>query len=289
VKRRKAWRAAAAIGAVLLGAVVGGPLLGVPPAAASTIPTATVVGTPSVFDSNAEKTATAQCAAGQKVIGGGVRVNVPDHVVVVRQEPISTPAGDSFVVTALEDEVGTTNSWALQAYAVCTNPIAGLQIMSVVSPTGSSGFQGISSVCPAGKNAVGAGGRILDGQGQVSLVTQIEGGFMFNVRTTAGGLEDPNGFAGNWSVISFTVCVPLALSSDLQVVKTFVTASDLNTGGVANSRAGMAATGGTGWANLPSAVASVNIDANRTRVQLVNRLTNSAATWSANVMAFCVS
>ena len=282
-------RVGATAAAALLGALAGVPLLGAAPAAASTVPSATVVGTPSVFNSDPVKIAEAVCPPNKRVIGGGVRVNIPEHVVVVRQEPIHTQTSDSFLVTALEDQVGTANAWALQAYAVCTDPVPGLQIVAAVSSTGSSGFQTTSAVCPAGKNAIGAGGRVIDGEGQVALVTQIEGGTSFNTRTSAGGLEDSTGFAGYWSVIAYTVCVTLANGNDLEVVKTYANSSDLNNVVVATCPAGKNATGGTGWSNEPSAVASVNIDANRTRVQLVNRLTGTNQVWSANAMAFCVS
>ncbi|GAA0909368.1 hypothetical protein Vau01_113280 [Virgisporangium aurantiacum] len=237
-----------------------------------------------------EKSAEARCPDGMRVLGGGVRVSFPDHIVVVRQEPVHTQAVDSFLVTALEDEVGTTNEWAVQAIAVCAADVPGIEIVAAVSATGSTGFIGVSSRCPAGKNAIGAGGRVVDGFGQVALVTLIEGGFMFNTRTTAGGLEDLNGFAGNWSVTSFTVCATLNSPSDLQVVKTYANSTDLTNVIAATCPAGMFATGGTGWADLPSAVASVNINAARSRVQLVSRQTGSStATWRASAMAFCVS
>lgn len=51
----------------------------------------------------------------------------------------------------------------------------------------------MSARCPAGKFAVGAGGRINGGEGQVALQTIAEGAF-WSSRTTAGGSEDLDGF-----------------------------------------------------------------------------------------------
>jgi hypothetical protein len=57
--------------------------------------------------------------------------------------------------------------------------------------------------------------------------------------------------------------------------------------------AGKRVTGGTGWADIPGVISSVNVDAARTRVQVISR-ENSAnpgtlGAWQAIAMAVCVS
>jgi hypothetical protein len=288
---RRRWGAAAALVTTLVAAFVGASVLIVAsPAAASTVPNATVPSDITAFDSTPEKTIETKCPAGKRVIGGGVRVNNGDHVKVIRQEPISSNGVDSYLATAVEDSVGTNSFWALQSYAVCSDPIPGLEIVSAIGPTGSTvaGFAGITALCPGGKNAIGSGGRILDGQGRVSLVTQIIG----LSRADAGGLEDLGGFSGNWSVIAFAVCARLTTLSDLQVVQNFSVTDDSKTKILtAVCPPGKQVTGGTGWADLPGVIASVNIDAARTRVQVIARDFNASDTfgWRIIAMAFCVA
>jgi hypothetical protein len=292
---------AAALTAAMMAAITGASVISATPALASTVPIATTVGPNSPFNSNAEKTTIAACPAGQRVLGGGVRVNSgDDHIMITRQEPVHAQSTglDSFVVTAVEDSVGTPNAWALQAYAVCSPPVAGMVIVSAVSPTDSQGFQGVSAQCPAGKRVLGAGGRILDGQGRVGLVTQVNGSAQFPSGVNAGGIEELGttnptgpipGFAGNWSVIAFAVCAAPVLSTDVEVVRADIGGTDATPKIVsATCPAGKRVTGGTGWADLPAVVNSVNIDANRTRVQLIDRRREALpGNWGGFVMAIC--
>jgi hypothetical protein len=273
---------AGAVFAGLLAAITGAAVLTTTPALASTVPTATVVGPNSPFDSTQVKTTIANCPAGQRVLGGGVRVNAGDgHIVVTRQEPVH--AGDtnqdSFVVEASEDGIGTTNSWALQAYAVCTPTVNGIQIVSAIGPTDSSGFLGVVVRCPANKFLLGAGGRVLDGQGHVSLVTQTMGSATFPNGVNAGGFEEfgsegPDGrivgFKGNWSVIAFAVCAPENLTTDIEVVRT-PSVFDQTSPKIllATCPTGKRVTGSTSWADVTNVVNSANIDTNRLRVQLI--------------------
>jgi hypothetical protein len=183
---------------------------------------------------------------------------------------------------------------------VCSDPIPGLTIVAAVGPTDSLGFQGVPATCPAGKNLIGGGGRILDGQGKVSLVTHVEGSTVSPIRYTAGGLEElgtPDaqgrfpGFPGNWSVIAYAVCVPLALRTDIEVVKV-QTAFDPSTPKLLTAACpiGKRVTGGGGWANPPAVVNSMNIDANRTRIQVIGRQHEPiAAGWDQTAEAICVA
>ncbi|GIE47993.1 hypothetical protein [Actinoplanes nipponensis] len=299
--RRRRVTMAAAMTAALFAALTGASVGSATPALASTVPVATVVGPNSAFDSTPEKTTIAPCPAGQRVLGGGVRVNQGnDHIIITRQEPVhALDTGlDSFVVTAVEDSVGTTNTWALQAYAVCSPPVAGMVLVAKVGPTDSQGFQGVSASCPANTFVLGAGGRILDGQGHVGLVTQVNGSATFPNGVNAGGIEelgtpDANGrfpgFKGNWSVIAFAVCAPKVLSTDVEVVRVQPAGDETNPKIIAAPcPAGKHVTGGTGWADLPAVVNSVNIDANRTRVQVIDRKHEQlAGNWGGFAMAIC--
>jgi hypothetical protein len=299
-KRRRVTMAAA-MAAALLAALAGAAIGSATPALASTVPVATVVGPNSPFDSTAEKTTIAQCPAGQRVLGGGVRVNLgDDHIIVTREEPVHAldTGQDSFVVSAVEDGVGTPNAWALQAYAVCSPPVPGMVLVSKIGPTDSQGFQGVSASCPANTFVLGAGGRILDGQGRVGLVTQVNGSATFPNGVNAGGFEEfgttsPTGpvpgFKGNWSVIAFAVCAPKVLSTDVEVVRADAVPSATNPKIIAATcRDGKRVTGGTGWADVTAVVNSANIDANRLRVQgIIRQHEQLPGNWGGFVMAIC--
>jgi hypothetical protein len=299
-KRRRV-TVAAAMTAALLAALAGASIVSATPALASTVPVATVVGPNSPFDSTPEKTTIAPCPAGQRVLGGGVRVNGGnDHIIITRQEPVhALQTGlDSFVVTAVEDSVGTTSTWALQAYAVCSPPVPGMVIVAAVTPTDSQGFQGATARCPAGTFVLGAGGRVLDGQGRVGLVTQVTGSPIFPSGVNAGGVEElgtPDaqgrfpGFPGNWSAMAFAVCAPENLTTDIEVVRAQPAADTTNPKIItATCPPGKHVTGATGWADLPAVVNSANIDTNRTRVQVIDRKHEAlAGDWSGFAMAIC--
>jgi hypothetical protein len=262
-------------------------------ASAATVPAATVVSQVTPFDSNSPKTVTASCPAGKRVIGGGGRINGAQHVVLTRLQPVHDSTGatpDRYVVAASEDQIGFAGTWALQAYAICADPLPGLQIVSAISAAGSEPFQGVSASCPAGKLAVGAGGRINSGGGQVALSTQAEGS-SFSTRTTAAGMEDPDGFAGTWSVTAFAVCVTPTSVLDLRIVKV-QSASDATNikSAVALCPAGKRVTGGTAFSSVPGVVQSVAPDGNRLQIQGIARNDSVVGgVWDLTVVALCAS
>jgi hypothetical protein len=249
--KRKLWALAALAGGVVIAAQV----LAVQAAEAATIPpgSVTVANTISPFNS-ANKTLRANCPAGKRVLGGAGFVSGTRHAVLTELRPISTTTGDSYQVSAAEDETGELGNWAILAYAFCGSTAPGVQIVSATSVPSSNSFTGISATCPGTKRLVGAGGRINGGGGQVDLLTLPEGSLLSN-RTTAAGQEDRNGFAGSWSVTSYAVCVTASDLFDLQLVKTFA-AGDGTTfkSATATCPTGMQATGGAGWADTPAHV-----------------------------------
>jgi hypothetical protein len=235
--------------------VVAAQALAAQPAAAATIPAGSVSVASAISPFNsANKTLQANCPAGKRVLGGGGYVSGTRHAVLTELRPISTAAGDSYEVSATEDETGEPGNWAILAYAFCSSTAPGVEIVSATSAAASNSFTGISATCPGAKRLVGSGGQINGGAGQVDLLTLPEGSLLSN-RTTAGGQEDPNGFAGTWSVTSYAVCVTASNLFDLQLVKTF-TVGDGTTfkSATATCPSGMQAAGGAGWADTPAHV-----------------------------------
>ena len=272
--------------AVVVGAALTALVVGAGSASASTVPRPVIRSALTQFDSNpGAKTARAQCPAGTRVIGGGGRVNGGQHVVITRQQPIHSTL-DSFVVSAIEDQVGTAQSWAVQAFAICSVPLPGLEIVSATGAAGSSGFQGKNADCSPGKNVLGVGGRINHGAGQVSLNTQA----LFPQRASAGGLEDSDGFGGLWSVTTYAVCANLSSVFDSQVVS-IQTVADTTARKIfsIDCPAGTNLTGGAAFAGSPGAVVEV-VSPDTTRVQVIARFDGTvtpADTWNVVGYAIC--
>ncbi|MFI5952946.1 hypothetical protein [Cryptosporangium sp. NPDC051539] len=247
----------------LIGALLGASVLMASPASAATIPAGTVV-VPSpnpVLNSAPDRTATATCPADKpRVLGGGVKiVGGGGHVILTREQPVTGTSTDNFSVAAVEDSVGTTANWSLQAIAVCSPAITGLTIVSKAGQPQGPNFGNAISTCPSGTNTISAGGRIDGGGNLVGLNTSIEGGPASSNRTTAAGFSTVG--ASNWTVIAYTVCAPIGIL-EASMVKVQV-----NTGGstTATCPSGKKVTGGSVWSDSPY-VTALDIDANRARV-----------------------
>ncbi len=94
----------------------------------------------------------------------------------------------------------------LSAAGSASASVPGLELLSKTSVSDSFN-KGSSVACPAGKRAVGAGGSVVGGNGQVVLddVEYNQGG------ASAFGREDADGFAGTWFVRPSVICAnPLA-------------------------------------------------------------------------------
>lgn len=123
---------------------------------------AAIVGTQTVnalngYDSS-NKSATATCPAGKRVLGAGGQIEFGgDQVLLddIRPDPSLT----SVTVHALEYEAGTSANWGVYAWARCAAPPPGLERVSATSPL-NSGNKSVSVSCPAGKRVLGAGGDI---------------------------------------------------------------------------------------------------------------------------------
>ena len=159
------------------------------------------------FSSEPTRAVAAYCPEGTRVTGGGGRVDGnPDHVVLTRMRPVHTNNLDRFEVAAAEDEAGTSLAWTVTAIAICASPIDGMEIASETHVGGDSLYNYAFVTCPTGKLPIGGGGQITGGKGQVHL------GYMrdqYSHSTLASGLEDANGFDGNWTVTGYAVCVPI--------------------------------------------------------------------------------
>jgi hypothetical protein len=189
-----------------------------PAPAAAALPGAAIRSQQSPFNSEPTKTVAAYCPAGTRVTGGGGSVDRnPGHVVLTRMRPVHTNNLDRFEVVGAEDETGTSLKWTVTAIAICASPVDGMEIVSLTHTGGDSLYNYAFVTCPTGKLPIGGGGQITGGQGQVQLGYQRD---LYSHSTFASGLEDANGFDGDWTVTAYAVCVPIPPPGSVRTVAT---------------------------------------------------------------------
>lgn len=142
------------------------------------------------------------CPEGRKVIGAGAAVTGGGQRVGLRQvRPLAGLGG--VLVGAHETETGYGGAWSLTAWAICAEPLPGLELVS--ASTAAAGFQAHSAQtgCPSAKRVHGVGGAVTGGPGEVFL----RGGFPTGADTAlAQGSVDGTGFGGSWGVLGFAIC-----------------------------------------------------------------------------------
>jgi hypothetical protein len=155
-------------------------------------------------DSTAEKSITAACGTGQKLIGSGGRVLAPSSDASKVLLYAITPLPDLSGVTAAAAERGgsTSDSWRVEAIAVCANPVPGLQLAKADTPVDSSSPKAATAKCPAGTKAIGAGGQL--GGKAVALTAEIPLQHLAGV--TARGSEIGGGTSGSWLLTAYAIC-----------------------------------------------------------------------------------
>lgn len=249
-ERRRRWASAAAVVAALLAAQALVQAAGQLPASA--LPGAVVVPSPmSPDNSDATKTISAFCPEGRRVTGGGGRIiRGGGQVVMTRMQPVHTNNHDRFDVTAAEDQGGLGSNWALQAYVICSSPI-GQQIVEVTldaEPDDPPTAFFATASCPSPMRAVGGGGRITGGQGQVQLGHSVDA--FSGTAHVAAGVLDADGTDDPWSVTAYAVCAPLSASQVTPVRQTSINNSSNPKAQPVDCPAGMRVSGVGGRASI---------------------------------------
>jgi hypothetical protein len=204
VCRMNTSRIAHGIGAILLGA--SAVLFAATPASAS--PAGLVMVSATSADNSTDfKSVSATCPAGKKVLGGGAQTfgwYTGYHVLVTQAYPDGV--NNRFTVGAWEDEARTPETWTVTAYAICANPLAGLEY---ISTPWYDNISGTWAVCSSGKKLVGMGGHIINSSGEVALVGIFPNSGLSASETWVS--EDHTGYAPTYSVKSYAVCAnPIA-------------------------------------------------------------------------------
>lgn len=226
------------------------------PAAAATLPVGSVhvITEQTPFDTRPVKTFSAHCPAGQRVLGGGALTVGGIHAVITEMQPIHPPTGvDTFEVTAAADQFGITGVWSFQVDAFCAVVPASAQLEIKPHPNlpTSSFSDQASTRCSPGKELIGTGGKIDNGQGQVDLgtVPNSSGGHASGSAAIAS--EDADGFAGFYTLTGYSVCAVPNQFGDFQFVRTLFVAppGQSSARGTVTCPPGMALTGLAGLAD----------------------------------------
>jgi hypothetical protein len=159
----------------------------------------------SALDTTDTKSVSVPCPTGTKPIGGGFFVSGGSggRILVTRLQAL--PPSNTYAVTATEADDGNPAAWRLHGYATCAPaPAGGLSYVSYSTLGNSNTTKAASVACPAGKKVLGAGARILGGDGQVVLDDLVPVASLNSV--TVAAYEDSTGYAGNWSLDAYAVC-----------------------------------------------------------------------------------
>lgn len=150
--------------------------------------------------SSFNKSEVAICPGAKRLLGGGGTIAGGLGEVVLDD---LTPGTRTFLAFGREDQDGLASNWSIRAFAICADPVPGLELVSTTGPT-SSFAKSTSAACPTGKQVVSTGGEITGGNGQVSIFRFGTLSSLRSVRVSAR--EDRDGFDGNWSVRAHAIC-----------------------------------------------------------------------------------
>lgn len=202
------WRQAVGAAMSVLLATVAGASASVAPAAAAPIPGVQRYKATSAFNTAATKSATAACPAGQQVVGTSFTINVAagageQHVLL--ESLLVT--GSTVKATATKDQLSAAlRDWSVTAVAHCDDPPPGYQIVVAPSAADSAAEKVAVAYCPAGKQVLGVGMSIVNGNGRIAL-DQLAPGFADWDRVFAKAFEAHEyDYTGNWTMNIQAIC-----------------------------------------------------------------------------------
>jgi hypothetical protein len=170
---------------------------------ANPLPGLQVVSATSAVNSAGVKSVGAVCPAGKQVIGAGGSANGdPGEVSIgflAPQEPELTDVG--VMATKI---IGAPVNWNVSAFAICANPLPGLQLVFASSPNNRTVDKNVAASCPTGKRVTGMGFQIPGGRGQVSMNSLFPNDALTAVVIVGIARAEDVGF--DWGVTAFAVC-----------------------------------------------------------------------------------
>jgi hypothetical protein len=152
----------------------------------------------SAFNSASPKAVTATCPAGRSVIGAGGEIFNGGGDVAM---DFVRPGFSAVTVRGDEDHTAITRSWQVRAWAVCAFAPAGRVLVTAVSAFNSVSPKVAFATCPAGRRAIGGGGEIFNGGGDV-VMDLFRPGFS----TVFARGDEHSVVTSSWSVRAWAIC-----------------------------------------------------------------------------------
>jgi hypothetical protein len=146
--------------------------------------------------------ATATCPAGKKVIGTGA-ISAGKVGYVLDTMDVSADLTSVYVETIATEFASPDTAPLAVAYAVCINPVVGMQRVAASSPFNSSD-KILRVSCPPGKSLHGVGGGMTGALGQAYMDMMAGSG----ATATIDAREDASGTTANWKVDIYGICAP---------------------------------------------------------------------------------
>lgn len=170
-----------------------------PPASAAIPGDELVLSSPAGPSSYVSRINSASCPAGKQVIGAFAYARGARRDVLITA---LIPSATSVVALAQEDQDGTDAEWSLIVEAMCAMPVPGHTVVQSSSDSTSANKQ-VRATCPAGKKLLASGWNT-QGAGQVHVNQVAQAPDLTSVAVT--GMEDPDGYGGNWRLTTYAVC-----------------------------------------------------------------------------------
>jgi hypothetical protein len=169
-----------------------------------------IVRADAVSDQNSfsPKAVLATCPAGKQVVGTGGRITGGLGQVAMNE---IIPLGNLRQVSVVAEERagGSPNSWKVEAFAMCADPLPGLNLQRGTRASGIFTEAIARAACPAGQKVYGVGGRVTGAPAGTVMMTGMQ--FPSSTLADVRAQETPAGTSASWSVDSFALCAaPLA-------------------------------------------------------------------------------
>ncbi len=163
---------------------------------------------PPVYDvwSPSSRTANVSCPTGKKALGVGGRITSNGTAVAFSG---IRPKDDLSGAVVRAHEMGPYSAqWQLKAYAICANPLPGLELVqaSVTNP-GPATFAQSELLCPGSKVAVGGGTSVSDLLGKAKVVAQGPSTYLSSGADAYGAAVEQVPTNAAWTLTVYGICV----------------------------------------------------------------------------------
>jgi len=160
--------------------------------------------------STPDATVTVACPAGTQVIGSGGGVSPSNGFVLLSNiTPLGTTAPVRVSALGSESRGGFTDNWTVQAWAICTSPIAGENVVSTAGATNSTSPKTTTAVCPTGQSVHSLGFQLGGSLPDLFLNAAFpspQSPVGTSVPVTFS--EGQGGLVGFWSIRTIAICAP---------------------------------------------------------------------------------